>query len=348
ILPAIRRVFRGDALLGLVAVGLLAVFVFAWRSRRGSVYAIGVGALVLALPSGLPLFVSGVQKDLARPPALRRYLAGGGRLYASPELASLAVIETRTARPGFAPTVAKLARVQIEELIPATAAPFRVRYLFDEDPDGSYGWVNRIAGEVLTASRPDERARLLRLYGGRWTLSESGAALPGFAPVTGFSVAGHHLVLHEAAAQPELRWASRAFRRASLSDALELARSELFRPATDVVLPGARDDPAAPQAPAAELVPRALEPDRAQVDVDAPAAGHLVWSRTFFPAWKATLDGSPARVLLANGRDLAVAVPGGRHRVEVAWSSVTFRLGVLFQAIASLAALTIVATSIRT
>ncbi|HEX9149724.1 MAG TPA: hypothetical protein VF958_11240, partial [Thermoanaerobaculia bacterium] len=112
ILPAIRRVFRGDALLGLAAVGLLAVFVFAWRPRRGSVYAIGVGALVLALPSGLPLFVSGVQKDLARPPALRGYLAGTGRLYASPELASLAVLETRITRPDLAPTVAKLARAQ--------------------------------------------------------------------------------------------------------------------------------------------------------------------------------------------------------------------------------------------
>jgi hypothetical protein len=346
-LPAIRRVFRGDALLGLAAVGLLAVFVFAWRPRRGSVYALGVGALVLALPSGLPLFVSGDQKDLARPPALRRYLAGPGRLYASPELASLAVLETRITRPDLAPTVAKLARVQIEELIPATAAPFRVRYLFDEDPDGSYGWVNRIAGEVLTASEPKERARLARLYGGRWALSESGSALPGFEPVTGFSVAGHHLVLHEAAAQSELRWASRAYRRSSLSGALELARSDVFAPATDVVLPGAKDEPAGAPAPPAKLAARALEADRAEVDVDAPAAGHLVWSRTFFPAWKATVDGSPAPVLLANGRDLAVAVAPGRHRVEVAWNSGTFRFGVALQAVGLLAVVAIAVASIR-
>jgi hypothetical protein len=346
-LPAIRSVFRGDALLGLAAVALLAVFALTRQPRRGSAYAIGVAALVLALPWGLPLFVSADQKALARPPALRRYLSGGGRLYASPDLAPLAILETRTAHPEVAPTVGKLVRAQIEELIPATAAPFGVRYLFDEDPDGSYGWVNRIAGEVLTASTPDERARLVRLYGGRWSLSESGSALPGFEPVTGFSVAGHDLVLHEAVAQPDLRWATRAYRRASLSGALELARSDVFRPATDVVLPGAKDEPAGQSARPAKLAARALEADRAQVDVDAPAPGHLVWSRTFFPAWKATVDRSPAPVLLANGRDLAVAVPAGRHRVDIVWNPDTFRWGVALQAGALLAAVALAAVSIR-
>src|SRR5512141_3222327 len=86
--------------------------------------------------------------------------------------------------------------------------------------------------------------------------------------------------------------------------------------------------PAHSAAPLSPARARALEADRAEVDVDAPAAGHLVWSRTFFPAWKATVDGSPARVLLANGRDLAVAVPAGRHRADLVWNTDAFRSGV--------------------
>ena len=70
--------------------------------------------------------------------------------------------------------MSKLARVQIEEMIPATAAPFGVRYMFDEDPDGSYGWVNRAAGDLLTASRPEERAKLITSFRTRFILEYFG------------------------------------------------------------------------------------------------------------------------------------------------------------------------------
>jgi hypothetical protein len=337
LLPAIRHVFRGDALVGAAATLLLAVVLFLRRPERGRAHALGLAALLLALPWGLPLFVSADQKDLSRPPALLPVMKGPGRLYVSPYLSELG-----EAHPELPPTYAKLARVQVEELSPATGAPFGIRYLFDEDPDGSYGWVNRIAGEVLTASGPEERARLLSAFGARWVLAETGAVLPGYRPVTGFSVAGRRLELHEAVRPiPEVRWASRELRRASLSGVLELVRSDAFHPSTDVVLPGppdfGRDGAVAP----ARITLRELEADRVEADVDAEAAGHLVFSRTFFPSWKAAVDGAPARVLLANGRDLAVALPAGRHRVEIFWNPAPFRAGVALQLLALVSALAI-------
>lgn len=340
LLPAIRHVFRGDALFGVAAAVLLAIVSFSRRPARGGGHALGFATLLLALPWGLPLFVSADQKDLSRPPALLPGVKGAGRLYVSPRLPELAVLETGSAHPELPPTIAKLARVQVEEMIPATGAAFGVRYLFDEDPDGSYGWVNRIAGEVLSASKSEERSRLLRLFGTRWVLAEAGTDVPGFHAVTGFSVAGRRLVLHETnASAPELRWASRLHRRASLSGSLELARSDVFRSATDVVLPGARDENAGLAGPPATIAVRVVEADRSSVDVEAPAAGHLLFSRTFFPGWKAIRDGASARILLANGRDLAIAVPAGRHHVEVFWSPTPFRSGVLLQELALLAAL---------
>ena len=339
LLPAIRHVFRGDALFGAAAVFLLAFVLFARPSERGRAYALGLAALLLALPWGLPLFVSADQKDLSRPPALLPVLNGPGRVYVSPAVSAIG------ARHGdLPPTYAKLARVQVEELSPATGAPFGIRYLFDEDPDGSYGWVNRIAGEVLTASGPEERARLVSAFGARWVLAEAGAVLPGYRPVTGFSGAGRRLEVHEAT-QPvaEVRWARRELRRATLSRALELVRSDLFHPSTDVVVPGPADSAPVGAAAPVRITLSELEADRMAADVDAGAPGHVVFSRTFFPSWKALVDGAPARVLLANGRDLAVALPAGRHHVEIFWSPAPFRSGV---AIALLALVSVLAIGV--
>jgi hypothetical protein len=119
-------------------------------------------------------------------------------------------------------------------------------------------------------------------------------------------------------------------------------RSDLFRPVHDVVLPGPKDEgPGAAPSPA-YVLERVLEADRALVDVDAGAPGHMLFSRTFFPAWKGRLDGSPTPVLLANGRDLAVAVPPGKHRVEIFWSSASFRRGFVLQSLVLLAAVGVI------
>ncbi len=123
-----------------------------------------------------------------------------------------------------------------------TGAPFHVRYVFDPDPDGSYGYYDRLASEALAASEPEQASRLLRAYGARWVLDEQGGARPFLRPVTGFEVAGRRLLLSEIPDPvAELRWAGRRFRRSSLSGALDLVRSERFLPETDVVLPGRSD-----------------------------------------------------------------------------------------------------------
>src|SRR6185369_5813554 len=99
-----------------------------------------------------------------------------------------------------------------------------------------------------------------------------------------------------------------------LSGALELVRSEGFRADSDVVLPGREDRApavAATGAAAARLLASRVRADGASADVAAAAPGHLIFSRTYFRAWKARLDGEDVPVLVANARDLAVAVPAG-------------------------------------
>ncbi len=336
-LAAFRMAVRGDALLGAAAV--LALFLLIRRPVLGLPYALGFVTLLFAFPWGLPLFVSAGEKDLARPPALLSALTGEGRLYVSPKLPrfDLRAMEAQSDHPLRLPRSAKVARVLVEELIPQTAAPFGVKHIFDHDPDGSYGYYNRLAGEALSASSPVEQDRLLRLYGARWALAEEGEARPLFRPVTGFAVAGRRLLLHELPDRVvQIRWAGRVHLRASLSGALELLRSERFEPRTDIVLPGRADRDASGETSTAKVSLELVRPDSASVRIESAAAGHILFSRTYFRAWKAALDGKSVPVLVGNARELAVAVPPGTHRVAFWYNRRPFHRGVFLQGAAFL------------
>ena len=336
LLPAIRRTLAGDAAFGIVAVAAIALVRLRGAAPPVPGYLLGLAALVLALPWALPLFVSADEKDLERPPALAEALQGPGRLYVSPLLPEFNVMAGGTAHPEMPPLVSRLARVQIEELIPATGAPFGIRYLFDGDPDGSYGWYNRLTNEALTVASPEDRVRLLRAYSGRWILADEKESYPETRVVTGLTVAGRRLVLREIASPlPELRWAGRARYRRGLSGAIAAVKSPAFDPSREVVLPGAADREDGEGAGARLRIETATAASAAAT-VQADGAGFLVFSRTFFAAWKATVDGRPARVSVANARDLAVPIPAGAHRVALAWDEGPFRRGVALQAAAVL------------
>jgi hypothetical protein len=337
-LEAVRGLVRGDALLGALATLAVALSLRRGERPKDPSWAAAGLALASALPWGLPLFVSAPVEALEKPPALVRRLEGPGRLFVSHRLPRFDPAELRRAGSDALPRMSRVARTMVEQLVPLTGSPFGARYLFEDDPDGSYGYFNRLASEAADASPPVERDRLLILYGARWALAEDGEEHPLFRPVTGLRVAGLRLVLFEATrAVPELRWAGRAWRLPSLSDALELVRSDRFDPFADVSLPGRPnlrpEDPAAPPS-TARLEIEAVAPDRAAAVVDADGDGHLVFSRTYFAAWRARLDGRDATVSVANARDLAVAVPAGRHRVELEYDRTPFRTGVVLQAIA--------------
>ena len=337
LLPAIRRSVAGDALFGLLAIAVLVLVLFSRRPIRGQTHLLGLAALLLSFPWALPLFVSADERDLARPPALTAALHGPGRVFVSPRLPEFAMLPHGSAHPTLPPRVVKLARAQIEELIPATGAPFGVAYIFDADPDGSYGFYNRLGEEALAASTPSQAGRLLRAYGGRWILDDQDEPHPGLNPVTGFEVAGRRLLLSEIPDPlAQLRWAGREHRRNSLSGALDLVRSQWFQAESDIVLPGRENRTPAGGASAATLSAPRISADGASADVEAAAPGHVIFSRTYFGAWKARLDGREVPLLVANARDLAIAVPQGKHSVEFEYDRAPFGRGVALQVLASL------------
>jgi uncharacterized membrane protein YfhO len=58
----------------------------------------------------------------------------------------------------------------------------------------------------------------------------------------------------------------------------------------------------------------------------------LVVSETFYPAWRAYIDGHPAHIYVADYMFRAVAVPAGEHQVEMRYKSASFQLGLLVSA----------------
>ena len=76
-----------------------------------------------------------------------------------------------------------------------------------------------------------------------------------------------------------------------------------------------------------------------RAEVETPAPTVLVWSRSYYGTWRATVDGAPVAATLADGHVVAVAVPAGTHRVEVVWPGTALWLGGLLFTVAAATAI---------
>jgi uncharacterized membrane protein YfhO len=63
--------------------------------------------------------------------------------------------------------------------------------------------------------------------------------------------------------------------------------------------------------------------------VEAKEDNLLVLSDTYYPGWKAYLDGNPVKIFRANYNFRAVSVPPGKHEVKFVYNPISVKLGVL-------------------
>jgi len=78
-----------------------------------------------------------------------------------------------------------------------------------------------------------------------------------------------------------------------------------------------------------------IEPQRAGPglhELEVEHAGVLVWQRTYFPAWRADVDGVRAPTVAADGHLVGVELPAGRHDVRVVWPSGPAKAGLALAA----------------
>lgn len=77
-------------------------------------------------------------------------------------------------------------------------------------------------------------------------------------------------------------------------------------------------------------------PNRVEVSTHADADGLLLLTDTYYPGWKAEVDGIPADIYRADYAFRAVAVPSGEHRVVFRYMPLSFVLGASATAVSAL------------
>ncbi len=124
-------------------------------------------------------------------------------------------------------------------------------------------------------------------------------------------------------------------------EALLAVTSPDFDPRAEVVIDRARGEELPQQNTKGTPSPgsvriRSYEAERVVLDVDATESAWLFLSDTWYPGWKARVDGQPAAIFPANVAGRTLWVPQGTHQVEFVFESGPLRLGSLLALVASL------------
>jgi hypothetical protein len=118
---------------------------------------------------------------------------------------------------------------------------------------------------------------------------------------------------------PRIRFVARQAPPRDPGDPLASLLDPAFDPDSMVLVDGAfRADPPGPEA-RARLQVLQDDPERLRIEVETDRRGHLVVSDAEAPGWRARLDGEPVAIERANTMFRAVAVPPGRHELEMTY-----------------------------
>jgi hypothetical protein len=214
----------------------------------------------------------------------------------------------------------------------------------NDDPLVVGRW-HELMDAVRTADWPT-RLRLLRMMNVGYVLAENPS--PGLAPLP----AVPHLYR---LAEPLPRaWLVSQARIVPTPDAL---LSELLNPAFDPTTEVLLEEPEHPYSllPAPYfLLPTSYSPvptrgllppvstslhegwNSRTIDLVMPQPGYLVLAYTYYPGWRATVDGQPAEILRANYVLMALPLEPGRHRVILRYQPFSWKLGALVSGMAVL------------
>jgi hypothetical protein len=143
-------------------------------------------------------------------------------------------------------------------------------------------------------------------------------------------------------------WIVHSANRVARGEALELLSSGAVDPRRTALLEAPTPDLARPEDPAADRAGvTAYEADRIRLETATGAAGLLVLSEVYYPAWKAYVDDRPVPLYVADHVLRAVPVPAGKHTVELRYESWSLRVGLAVSLIAYLALIALAVAEAR-
>lgn len=157
--------------------------------------------------------------------------------------------------------------------------------------------------------------RILDLYSVRYWVSNQ---QPPNGGAEVFADPGGWKVWQRPSAQPRAWVAHQSKVARSPEEALRMAVDPATNLRTTVVLDSAV--PVEDCQDSAAVTFTAIDEEHVRMDAAPACAGVLVLSDNWYPGWQATLDGKPVEVLRVDTAVRGVAVPSGRHRVEMGYS----------------------------
>ncbi len=205
-------------------------------------------------------------------------------------------------------------------LVPEYGTRWGIAYVLTRGPDG----LEPVRQELLAAASESmtlpDRARLARAVGATVVIAR--------APVQGWSGAADKGPWLGVADRPSPRayLARRVVATQGVLATTSALAAESFRPGEDAVVTGTGG---VQEALGGVVVERPGRPHHRLLDVAAEGAGLLVIQQSFMRGWRATVDGHPASPEVANGANIGIRVPAGRHRVALFLDPTPYRVGLL-------------------
>jgi hypothetical protein len=275
------------------------------------------------------------------PPALSRILGapGEGRIWAAPRPVGFAFRRHEADEPDSLRWGFLWDRMTLRN---ATYFTTGYRFAWDRGNERLDVMPGAAIGKLLyegagSSMPPAQTARLLSVAGVDRLITYGGLSAPGLSE--GARLEGESrppvVVMRSDKALPRAYVVSRIEIHPDILRAAKRLREPSFDPRATVILEegsspaGASDAGAADAAQARILADR---PTRVTVESSSPGPGYLVLADTFYPGWKATVDGEEKPILRANTMFRAVMVPGGTHRVEFIYQPSSVRSGLMVTA----------------
>jgi hypothetical protein len=111
--------------------------------------------------------------------------------------------------------------------------------------------------------------------------------------------------------------------------AIAAMQDTTFDPARSAILAAGRelDGPPSSGAPSSTVAVEGYAPEQVTLRASLSAPGYVVLSDSWYPGWKAYVDGQEAEIERANVLFRAVYVPAGTHTVRLEYRPVSYRVG---------------------
>jgi uncharacterized membrane protein YfhO len=75
------------------------------------------------------------------------------------------------------------------------------------------------------------------------------------------------------------------------------------------------------------------EPERVIIEADLASEGYLILTDTYYPGWRAYVDGKESSIIRANLLFRAIRLSAGQHRVEFSYEPASLKLGAAVSAV---------------